>query len=54
MPGGIQSTHEKHTLDANVGIFVGTDVVLVPGMSANIEFRFVDEEALSPGLNWAF
>ncbi len=46
--------HEEHKADGNIGLFVGTDVVLKPGLSANIEFRFVDESALSLGLNWTF
>lgn len=54
VPGGTENPHEEHKIDSNVGIFVGTDVVLVPGISANIEARFIDESALSLGLNWAF
>ncbi|MFQ5580893.1 MAG: hypothetical protein ACE5FZ_09795 [Nitrospiria bacterium] len=46
--------HEEHKVDDNIGLFVGTDVVLKPGLSANIEFRFVDESALSLGLSWVF
>jgi len=46
--------HEEHKVDDNIGLFVGTDVVLKPGLSANIELRFVDESALSLGLNWMF
>ncbi|MEO2054556.1 MAG: hypothetical protein ABGX83_04520 [Nitrospira sp.] len=49
-----ETSIEEHKADGNIGLFVGTDVVLKPGLSANIEFRFVDESALSLGLNWLF
>jgi hypothetical protein len=52
-PGGV-NTHEEHESDGNIGLFIGTDVVVVPGVNANIEFRFVDESALSLGLSWVF
>jgi len=42
-----------HLLDAesedNLGIFVGTDIVIADYLSVNIEGRFIDEEAVSFG-----
>lgn len=41
--------------DDNFGIFLGTDFYAIPNiLSFNIEGRFVDEIALSVGLNWRF
>lgn len=41
--------------DDNFGVFLGTDFYAIPNiLSFNIEGRFVDETALSVGLNWRF
>lgn len=41
--------------DDNFGVFLGTDIYVIPDiLSFNIEGRFVDETALTLGLNWKF
>ncbi len=38
----------------NVGILIGTDVEIIPNLTANLELRFIDETAGTLGVSWRF
>mgnify|MGYP001605649127 FL=1 len=44
----------KAEADDNVGMFLGTDYKISEACSLNIEGRFIDERAVSAGINWKF
>lgn len=49
--GTYSGTTYKENLkaDDNIGIFVGTDILITDSMSVNVEGRFIDEQALTVG-----
>ena len=45
----------KSEADKNFGIFLGTDIYVIPNkFSVNIEGRFIDETAFTIGANYKF
>ena len=44
----------KYEADDNVGVFLGTDYKINEACSLNLEGRFIDERAVSAGINWKF
>lgn len=49
-----QLQHEEHESADNVGVFLGTGLEMDGPWTANIEIRFIDETAVSIGLNRHF
>lgn len=46
---GTTYTDDSVKLDNNVGVFVGTDILVLDSMSINVEGRFISETALTLG-----
>ncbi len=44
----------KFEADDNVGVFAGTDFIVNPNLSWNVEARVTDETAFTLGVNWKF
>jgi len=47
--GGVKFEDDSAEPEHNVGIFVGTDVLITDSVSFNVEGRLIDEEAVTLG-----
>jgi len=50
----VETSNADFEASDNVGIFIGTEVEIIPKLTANLELRLIDETAGTLGLNWRF